>query len=428
MGASGARGGAVAAAAGVAVAEGRGGSPRRLPPRTPAAPANVSDPPAGPQDRAAARRRGPRRPRGPGRRGDDDGRARDRDGSGRVAGGAVVIEDRGAGSSASVGSTVDDGRLEGGPGTDGAMAGSEAWVGATRGGGGTAAVREARTAGGGTHFAVATPGGARGRSTRSTEAFGRTRFARSRRSEAVALGTGRGGRGRGRRDLGPTGASGEQRLAVPASRQERRTGQDVLRAQTALHRRLEQAAPQGARVLGAVGGPLGEVPHDRVGDGVGDVGSPRDALQGRRRVVDLLDEQRHGLVAGERRPAGAHLVDHRRDRIHVALRADLLSGRALRRDVTSGPEDEPRGRRHRGIGPAEARDAEVEDLDELTGPLAFDEHDVLGLQITVDDPALVRRAGCLAELHARCAACAARSARRHPPRGRSGATSRRGTP
>ena len=96
--------------------------------------------------------------------------------------------------------------------------------------------------------------------------------------------------------------------------------------------------------------------------------------------MDLLDEDCDDLVRVEGRAPRQHLIDHRGDRVDVSLGTDLLALRRLRRDVARGAEDEARRRRDGLFAPVEARDAEVEHLDEVGIVGAVDEHDVLGLE------------------------------------------------
>ncbi len=72
--------------------------------------------------------------------------------------------------------------------------------------------------------------------------------------------------------------------------------------------------------------------------------------------------------------------------------------RRPRGDVLRGPEDEAGLRRHRAVGPVEARDAEVEHLDVVGVVAAAHEHHVLGLEIAVDDALVVGLAHGVADL------------------------------
>ena len=177
-----------------------------------------------------------------------------------------------------------------------------------------------------------------------------------------------------------------------------RTREQILRGQPALYGRLEQRAPEGPRVVRSLLGLLGEILHHHCGDGLGHVGGARDTLERRRQVVDLLHEECHRLVAIERRSPRQHLVDHGRDGIDVPLRRHLLAHRPLGRDVSRRAEDEARGRGHRLLAPVEARDAEVQHLHVVRIVRSLHEHDVLRLEIAMDDPLYVRLARGVAEL------------------------------
>ena len=116
--------------------------------------------------------------------------------------------------------------------------------------------------------------------------------------------------------------------------------------------------------------------------------------QRRRRLVGLLVQHLHDVVAVIRRVAGQHLVDDRSHRVDVRARVGGLSGGLLGRHVF--------GRAHGHARPGEAAaglgglldlgalgDAEVEHLDEVGLALPADEQDVLGLEVAVDDAGVV---------------------------------------
>ena len=113
----------------------------------------------------------------------------------------------------------------------------------------------------------------------------------------------------------------------------------------------------------------------------------------------LLQDRRHrvgGRVAVERAPAREHLVEDRAEGEDVAARVGGLAAHLLGRHVAERAEDDAGlragggGREVRGLaallGVRELREAEVEDLH---AAVVRDE-DVLGLQVPVDDPLLVR--------------------------------------
>ena len=97
----------------------------------------------------------------------------------------------------------------------------------------------------------------------------------------------------------------------------------------------------------------------------------------------MLERDRDGAVALERHGAGQHLVENDADRVEVGALVHLIALRLLRREILGGPKN---GADLRHAGVAGARDAEVHDLDV---PVAVD-HDVLRLDVAVDDAAAVR--------------------------------------
>ena len=103
------------------------------------------------------------------------------------------------------------------------------------------------------------------------------------------------------------------------------------------------------------------------------------------RVSALVD-------ALERALAGRHLVEDRSEGELVRPEVDGPAARLLRRHVSDGPHHRAGARRRRDVGALlglvlqELREAEVEDLDDAV----LRDHDVLGLQVPVDDPGGVR--------------------------------------
>jgi hypothetical protein len=114
-------------------------------------------------------------------------------------------------------------------------------------------------------------------------------------------------------------------------------------------------------------------------------------------VEEDLGEQRHDVVAGERAHAGEALEEHAAEHEQVGPGIDLLPGASLlgRHVARRAHQDPARGHPAQA---AEPRDAEVEDLDPAHIP--FGEEEVTGLEIAVDDPALVRRRERLGGAHA----------------------------
>ena len=86
----------------------------------------------------------------------------------------------------------------------------------------------------------------------------------------------------------------------------------------------------------------------------------------------------------ERQPAAEHPVQDHSEGVDVARRRDRLTRRLLRRHV--GSRSEERSLLRERVGAAHASDPEVGDL----GVTLLVEDDVRRLQVTVDDPAVVR--------------------------------------
>jgi hypothetical protein len=103
-----------------------------------------------------------------------------------------------------------------------------------------------------------------------------------------------------------------------------------------------------------------------------------------RRRVQVLADDRHRLVAHERRPAADHLVQHGAEAVEVRLGRDLAAHRLLRRHVVHGADHHPRLRQPRTVHGD--REAEVADH----RPAVLGEPDVAGLEVAVDDALRVR--------------------------------------
>ena len=157
-------------------------------------------------------------------------------------------------------------------------------------------------------------------------------------------------------------------------------------------RRLEGHWPlahaEAAQVLAQRVG--GRVTHRRVlrqqlgDDRLERPGHVGDELVERRRVVvDLSVGDAHGVVTGERRAPGDHLVHHDAERVEVAARIRLGSLGLLGREVRRRTHHRPGLREVRlGRGIERPGDAEVGDLHRAVRA----DQDVRRLDVTVDEP------------------------------------------
>ena len=103
-----------------------------------------------------------------------------------------------------------------------------------------------------------------------------------------------------------------------------------------------------------------------------------------RRGVDVLRDDRHGVVAEERRAAGHHFVRHAAQRVEVGAGVRLAAQRLLGRHVGDGADHHAF---HRQAAAFEGHgEAEVADL----GGAVLGQPDVAGLEVAMDDAALVR--------------------------------------
>ena len=130
-------------------------------------------------------------------------------------------------------------------------------------------------------------------------------------------------------------------------------------------------------------------------------------------------DELHLVVGLERLPAGEHLEEDHARGVDVGAGVDDLGERLLGRQVLGRPEDHARlregrdaRRRGRETRLGDLGDAEVEDLDDVGLAVALDEHDVVGLEVAVDDARGVRvrrgRAGSGGRRRARARAAAGR--------------------
>ena len=149
--------------------------------------------------------------------------------------------------------------------------------------------------------------------------------------------------------------------------------------------------------LGPVFAALGDHLHDQLGELRGDglLGGARDIG---RLLVDLRMHDADLVLAREGGATGERKVEHEAERVDVAAGVEGLAARLLGRHVFGRAEHDAR-LGQAGIVVDGLGDAEVEHLDADAAPLGVDEHDVVGLDVAVDDLALVGLAEHLTRLH-----------------------------
>ena len=108
-------------------------------------------------------------------------------------------------------------------------------------------------------------------------------------------------------------------------------------------------------------------------------------------AVNVLNGDRNGRIAVIRRAARQHFVHDDAERIEVGAAVDLRALGLLGRDIVDGAE---RLAREGVLCGGDAGNAEVRDLDAAV----LQNHDIMGLDVTVDDAAAVRVLKCLADL------------------------------
>ena len=116
--------------------------------------------------------------------------------------------------------------------------------------------------------------------------------------------------------------------------------------------------------------------------------------QRRRRLLDVFGERAEIAGSAEGHLAGQRLVGQHAHRVDVG---PVIVGRAqeaLRRHVLRGPRDPVVA----GGVPHQARHPEVDQLHQIGAPPAGEQHDVVRLEVQVDDPLLVRRLQALGDL------------------------------
>ncbi len=98
--------------------------------------------------------------------------------------------------------------------------------------------------------------------------------------------------------------------------------------------------------------------------------------------------QRRARAKG--RGPGEHAVEHAAERVEVRPPVEGLTAGLLRRHVLGRPAYEPGDRDGGALVLDELGDPEVADLHVLASLVVDDHHDVLGLQVAVDDAVVVR--------------------------------------
>jgi hypothetical protein len=110
------------------------------------------------------------------------------------------------------------------------------------------------------------------------------------------------------------------------------------------------------------------------------------------RLGDLLGHQHRRHVSRKHRPPGEELVDDEAQRIDVAPRIDRPRHGLLGRHVLRRPHHHPDSRvAALPVPRGYFRHPEVQHLDEIRLARELEQHDVLGLEVPVDDPLRVRR-------------------------------------
>ena len=107
--------------------------------------------------------------------------------------------------------------------------------------------------------------------------------------------------------------------------------------------------------------------------------------------VDVLDGHRDGRLAVVGRVAGEHLIHDHAQRVEVGAEVDPVALGLLGRDIVHRAQGFPG---ESGLGRGHPGNAEVGHLDAAV----LENHDVVGLDVPVDDPAAVGMLQCLGDL------------------------------
>ena len=175
---------------------------------------------------------------------------------------------------------------------------------------------------------------------------------------------------------------------------------DVRADRSVRHQAIERGHERGGRLVAVIGIRRQQL-HD---DGVDRLRDLRVDLARRfRRGRHALEQLRHRVVAvgHPHRPSDEHVVHHQAERILIGAAIDLLPLRLLRRHVLERADHRAR-QRLRGAVLDRSRDAEIHNQriaagrHRILGCLL--EHDVLGLEVAVHHPLLVRGREALGDL------------------------------
>jgi hypothetical protein len=145
------------------------------------------------------------------------------------------------------------------------------------------------------------------------------------------------------------------------------------------------------RPLGRV---LGQHLHDHVLELARDLQVGRPRAERLRLLGDVLGDRGQQILVPERAGPGQHLVGHRTERVDVAAMVVALAANALGRQIVRRADHAIRVRlaRRRLLGADQPGDAEIDHLDHAAAAAAGGQHDVVGLDVEMDDAFVVGRA------------------------------------